>query len=542
MGPATPPRKNSLATETETREKTAPGGRREAVQANGLMKDGDQTRKEVFTPMADLLTPKTVINIGCWNMRTLYQTGRLAQVLQEMHQYKISLLGIMEARWTGAGKRQLSTRDTILWSGREDNQHRQGVALIIQKEKGNTLLEWKPITERFLYARLKSRFIKLSVVTCYAPTEEAEKEEKDNFYDSLRSILEDIPKHDVLVVLGDFNARVGSDNTNRERIMGKHGTGTMTDNGSRLCDICGENDLVIGGTLFQHKTIHKLTWRSPDGRTESQIDHILVNGKWRRSLQDVKTRRLADVGSDHNLLIGKLALKLRKAKTGEKKKERFDTTKLQNPETKQQFTIALKNSFGILQEETEMTIHSFNMAMELAGKAVLGYRRAKKEQWISTSTWDKIDQRKGIKKKLLTTKSPRLKERLSREYSQKDKEVKRSTRVDKRTYIENLAEAAARRKDMKSLYQITKKLKGDTGPNQNLPLKDADGKIITVEKEKIERWKEHFQQVLNRADPPRLVDIPESADDLEINLDQITEAEVREAIKAQKNGKSTRKR
>ena len=210
---------------------------------------------------------------------------------------------------------------------------------------------------------------------------------------------------------------------------------------------------MIGGTLFQHKTIHKLTWRSPDGRTESHIDHILVNGKWRRFLQDVK-RRLADVGSDHNLLIGKLALKLRKAKTGEKKKEHFDTTKLQNPETKQQFTIALKNSFGILQEETEMTIHSFNMAMELAGKAVLGYRRAKKEQWISTSTWDKIDQRKGIKKKLLTSKSPRLKERLSREYSQKDKEVKRSTRVDKRTHIENLAEdaeAAARRKDMKSL-------------------------------------------------------------------------------------------
>ena len=85
VGPATLPRKNSLATETETREKTAPGGRREAVQATGLMKDGDQTRKEVFNPMADLLTPKTFINIGCWNVRTLYQTGRMAQVLQEMH-------------------------------------------------------------------------------------------------------------------------------------------------------------------------------------------------------------------------------------------------------------------------------------------------------------------------------------------------------------------------------------------------------------------------------------------------------------------------
>ena len=147
-------------------------------------------------------------------------------------------------------------------------------------------------------------------------------------------------KHDVLEVLGDFNTRVGSDNTDRDRI--KHGTSTITDNGSRLCDICEKNDLVIGGTLFQHKTIHKLTWRSPDGRTESRIDHILVNGKWRHSLQDVKTRRLADVGSGHSLLVGKLALKLRKAKTGEKKKQRFDTAKLQNLQTKQQFIIALE--------------------------------------------------------------------------------------------------------------------------------------------------------------------------------------------------------
>ena len=86
-------------------------------------------------------------------------------------------------------------------------------------------------------------------------------------YDSLQSTLEDIPKHDVLVVLGDVNARVGSDNTDREKVMGKHGTSTMTDNGSRLCDICGENDPLIGGTLCQHKTIRKLTWISPDGRT-----------------------------------------------------------------------------------------------------------------------------------------------------------------------------------------------------------------------------------------------------------------------------------
>ena len=96
---------------------------------------------------------------------------------------------------------------------------------------------------------------------------------------------------------------------------------------------------MIGGTLFQHKTIHKPTWRSPEGMHESQIDHILINEKWR------------DTRSDHCPLIGKLTLKLRKAKTGENKKQCFDTAKLQNTETKQQFTIAMKNNFGILQEK-----------------------------------------------------------------------------------------------------------------------------------------------------------------------------------------------
>ena len=69
--------------------------------------------------------------------------------------------------------------------------------------------------------------------------------------------------------------------------MTKNGL-NITDNGERLIDICQENNLVIGGTLITHKDIHKLTWTSPDGKTQSQIDHIIINGKWRHSLQDVR--------------------------------------------------------------------------------------------------------------------------------------------------------------------------------------------------------------------------------------------------------------
>ena len=79
-----------------------------------------------------------------------------------------------------------------------------------------------------------------------------------------------------------------------------------------MCDLCEFNELVIGGIIFQHKLIHKLTWKSPDGNTESQINHILINGKWQCSLQDVRTRRHADTGSDHSLVGAVLALKLKR--------------------------------------------------------------------------------------------------------------------------------------------------------------------------------------------------------------------------------------
>jgi len=133
--------------------------------------------------------------------------------------------------------------------------------------------------------------------------------------------VERIPKHDVLLLLGNFNARVGSNNDNRGNTLGRHGVGVINDNGEILCDFSESNGLTVGGTLFQHKDIPKLTWKSPDGTTRSEIDHIIMNRRWRRSLNDVWVRRSADIGSDHHLLVAKLRLKLRKVRHGACRKE-----------------------------------------------------------------------------------------------------------------------------------------------------------------------------------------------------------------------------
>ena len=95
--------------------------------------------------------------------------------------------------------------------------------------------------------------------------------------------------------------------------MGKHIIGEMNENGLKLVEFCEANELVIGGSLFPHKNLHKTTWKSPDGKTKNQIDYIMINQRWRSSLQDVRVMTGADCNSDHHMILA-MEEKRRKSK------------------------------------------------------------------------------------------------------------------------------------------------------------------------------------------------------------------------------------
>ncbi|XP_052080744.1 uncharacterized protein LOC127718727 [Mytilus californianus] len=349
--------------------------------------------------------------------------------------------------------------------------------------------------------------------------------------------------------MGDFNAKVGQDNSGFERIMGKHGCGIMNENGEHLVDFCGLNNLVIGGTLFRHKEVHKLTWVSPGGRDKNQIDHIAINGKWRRSLQDVRVRRGADVGSDHHLVTANIKLKLMRA-SEPCRVQRFDTGKLRHMKTNHDFKLELKNRFQLLEqrksnnmEESETVDEQWLEVKDLFKKTsekILGFKRQKHKEWIKPETWNLIDNRKELKKKICNTHSDRLKDRLMGQYSNCNKEVKKATRKDKKEFIEGMAleaEKAASEQRMGDLYQITKKLCGHKR-NTNMPVKDKQGNLITSEREQESRWNEHFKEVLNRPEPETTANIPIAEHDLEVNIEILSISEIIRAVKSRKNNKA----
>ena len=115
---------------------------------------------------------------------------------------------------------------------------------------------------------------------------------------------------DALFIIGDWNAKVGSQET--PEVTGKFGLGIRNEAGQRLIEFCQENALVIANTLFQQHKRRLYTWTSPDGQHWNQIDYILCSQRWRSSIQSTKTRPGADCGSDHELLITKFRLKLKK--------------------------------------------------------------------------------------------------------------------------------------------------------------------------------------------------------------------------------------
>ena len=150
----------------------------------------------------------------------------------------------------------------------------------------------------------------ITEIQVYAPTKNAKEAEAERFYEDLQVLLELTPKKDVLFIIGDRNAKVGSQEI--PSVTGKFGLGVQNETGQRLTEFCQENVLIMANTFFQQHKRRLYTWTSPDSQYQNKIDYILCSKRWRNTIEPAKTRLRASCGSDHELLIAKCRLKLKK--------------------------------------------------------------------------------------------------------------------------------------------------------------------------------------------------------------------------------------
>ena len=313
----------------------------------------NQSLTEVHSLMTgSILTAKTSTKVGTWNVRTMFQCGKLAQLCKEFKAYQLDILGISEMRWTGNGK---ITTDgvTVLYSGHQQN-HIHGVGFLLRKEASKSLIGWKPVNDRILITRFQSRHAKVTVIQAYASAEDAEETVKDEFYNQLQETINEIPSYDIKLLMGDMNAQLDNSRQGMKQALGPHGTSRIKNgNDERFFLLCSTNGMSAGNTFFAHKNTHKKTWRAPDGTTKNEIDFICISQRWRSSIQDVRVHRGAGVGSDHYLLKALVKLKLKNIKTSQSKRP-FVAEKLKDPLTVNQFQINLTNRFSALQNSNDI--------------------------------------------------------------------------------------------------------------------------------------------------------------------------------------------
>ena len=208
----------------------------------------------------------------------------------------------------------------------------------------------------------------------------------------------------MLLLLGDFNAKVGREVNTFQPAIGTHSLHALSnDNGMRLATLAIQYGLVIGGTIFPHKTIHKGTWTSPDGNTTNQIDHVLVKRKFRRSLSDVRVYRSADCDTDHSLLVTKIQMKLSSRKSGIPRAEITDTEKLRDIEFRNQYQVEVENRFQVLEDENSDIGWSEICETAIgAGKEKLGLKRKNpRNEWFDADCMVAAERRKTCHMKRL---------------------------------------------------------------------------------------------------------------------------------------------
>ena len=176
--------------------------------------------------------------IGTWNVRSMNQ-GKLEVVKQEMARVNVNILRISELKWTGMG--EFNSDDHYIYYCRQECLKRNGVAIIVNKRVRNAVLGCNLKNDRMISVRFQGKPYNITVIQVYAPSSHAEEAEVEWFYEDLQDLLELTAKKDVLFIIGDWNAKVGSQGT--PGVTGKFGLGVQNEPGQRLTGFCQENAL-----------------------------------------------------------------------------------------------------------------------------------------------------------------------------------------------------------------------------------------------------------------------------------------------------------
>ncbi|KAE9522281.1 hypothetical protein AGLY_017324 [Aphis glycines] len=381
------------------------------------------------------------LKIATWNITSLFRTGSCQNLVDILNTYEIKIAALQKIRWTGTG--QLKVGEYVIFYSGLENRHFFGTGFAIHKSLEPYVREFNPVSERILVLRVDTTPINMVLICVHASTEVSTNNDKDAFYEDLDRIYDKTPGNVIKIILGDLNAMCGKESQFQPTIGKESMHNISNDNGLRIISFASSKNMVISSTTFPHKKIHKGIWRSPDGKTINQIDHVLIQRRFRSCIVDVRRYGGADCDTDHFLLISKFKIKLQDHNSVEKKRNQFSVNleALKNIETQSKYAAKISYQFRNIQEqdidsEWNQAINTIKeVAEQTTGKT--GSKK-NKEKWFNEVC------RKAIEAQRLARENYNiLGDQLSREKYEKERRTcKRLLQREKRSFVNEILQNA----------------------------------------------------------------------------------------------------
>ena len=324
---------------------------------------------------------------------------RTALIAKELKRYNIDIVALSETRFLEEGSLREEGGYTFFWKGYpQGGPHLHGVGFAIKNE----LLSKLPETPVGINERLMTLRVPLpkkqhaTLISTYAPTLAANDDMKDTFYRTLDETIAKIPKNEKLVLLGDFNARVGKDYEIWDGVIGRHGVGRTNDNGLRLLTLCAEHNLIITNTLFQQKEKYKTSWMHPRSKHWHLLDYVIVRKVYQNDVQITRAMRGAECWTDHRLIRSTLRLHIRPPvrRRGTTVKK-LNVNKLKDPNCRNAFRLILGEKLihddtlrdmGTAANTLDITWISYSTTLYEAAEQSIGLKGRHHQDWFDDNS------------------------------------------------------------------------------------------------------------------------------------------------------------
>ena len=447
--------------------------------------------------------------IGSLNVRGCStNVGKRCEIGDLFVRRKMDVLALCETKMKGKGEVQFGGVNGRV-SGVQNGRAREGVAILMSEWLQKNVIEWKEESSRVMWVRVRLGRENWAFVSAYGPGSEREEEERVTFWNDLTECVECLKVNSSVVVLGDLNARVGSEVV--DGVVGRYGVEGRNVSGESLLDMCIEQELVVGNSYFKKKSVNKYTWVRVDaGRMVDRalMDYVLVSRRELGRLKDVHVWRGEAAGvSDHFLVEAKVEVaKDWRCRKGGCKREVVKVEELEKKEKEREYQEKVRVEYEKVRElevgsvEGEWTAFRdgvLRSASDVCGRRRVGGYMRKGSEWWNDEVRKVVGEKRKAFEEWLRCKTAVAYDR----YRVKRMEVKRAVRDAKRgadwRWGQKLGENYERNKKM-FWKEVKRVRKGESRREE--AVKDENGELLVEGGAVRKRWAEYFERLLNVQD------------------------------------------